>query len=180
MANHNIGKQPPTVQKPEPPQPPPFQRKLQIAPLQMVVIPLLLLIPLLALFGLFGENHASAQGNNQELNVRVDYVSRYRYKMINTMMVEVTNQSGQSPITITVAFDRSYIDGFSEVTFTPSTETITAEAYEVELTEVAAGETRVVEVEMRGEHYWTHKGLVSASGADGEPVEIAVRTTVLP
>lgn len=162
------------------PQPPPFERKLEIARLQLIGIPLLALLPILAIFGVFGESRASAAASNAEIEIVVDYPSRYRYHMTRSMSVVVTNLSQQSPTTITVALDRSYLDQFAQVSSIPSIQKIMADAYIVELSEVETGETHVVDVEMQAEGYWNHRGTISASVAGGEPVTVSVSTTIFP
>jgi hypothetical protein len=162
------------------PQPPPFERKLQIAPLQRIGIPLLALLPLLALFGVFGEGMTSKQASNEEVAIQVDYVSRYRYRMQDTMTVAVTNLSKQPEATLIVTFDRDYLEHFSDISFVPDIKQVTDVAYEVELAGMKSGETRLVNVEMKGEHYWTQDGTVSASLSGGQPVSVAVSTTIFP
>ena len=180
MAKHDKSTSSPPHQESDPPQPPPFQRKLQFHRVQLIGVPLLMILPILGLFGLFGETFSTVQAENEQLAMQVEYATRYRYKMINDMLVTITNLSDQSPVTVTVEFGRSYIDQFSTVTFTPSAERITGEVYEVELKEMEAGATQVVEVELQGERYWHHTGIISASIPGGEPVQLSVGTTIYP
>ena len=81
----------------EVPQPPPFHPRPQFAPLQLIGIPLLALLPILALIGIFGESMSSVQASNAEIALQVDYVSRLRYRMQDALTVAVTNLSQQSP-----------------------------------------------------------------------------------
>ena len=162
------------------PQPPPFERQIQIAPLQLIGIPLLALLPLLALFGVFGESRATEAASNEEIAIEVDYVSRFRYKMVESMTVEVTNLSHQAPATITVAFERDYIVHFSAVTFAPTIKQIMADTYRVELTGVRSGQTQVIDVELQGEHYGRETGNISAAMSGNQPVTVSVSTTVFP
>jgi hypothetical protein len=180
MTNRENLKRPPPAQDPEPPKPPPLQRKLQFHRVQLIGVPLLMVLPVLGLLGFFGETITTVSAANPQLSMQIEYSTRYRYKMINDMNVTITNLTEQAPVTVTVEFDRSYIDQFSTVTFTPSVERITGEVYEVELRELEAGGTQVIEVELQGEKYWHHTGSVSASLPDGEPVQIAVGTTIYP
>jgi hypothetical protein len=130
--------------------------------------------------GVFGESKASARATSEELALQVDYVSRYRYRMQDIMSVAVTNLSQQSPVTVTVTFDRNYVEHFSNIRFVPDVEQVTDNSYEVELTGVESGETRLVNLEMQGEHYWTQEGAVSASLSGGEVITVPVRTTIFP
>ena len=182
MAKRQIGKEQKTEERPDEgvPQPPPFQRNIQIAPLQLIGMPLLALLPILALFGVFGESNTSASAANSDVSLSVDYASRYRYGMQETMAVAVTNLASQSPVTITVAFDRAYLQNFSQLSFLPDASQSTDETYVVDLTNMEEGETRLVTLEMKGDQYWTHDGTVSASISGHEPVSVAVRTTIFP
>lgn len=161
------------------PQPPPFQRKLQIAPLQLIGISLLALLPILALFSVFGESINVKSASNSEISMQVEYVTRYRYRMQDAMSISVTNESPQ-PSTITVSIDRDYINHFSDITFVPEVARVSVDAYEVDLRAVKSHETRLVTVQMQGEHYWTKSGVVSAMLAGGHPVTVEVSTTIFP
>lgn len=161
------------------PQPPHFQRKLQIAPLQLIGISLLALLPILAIFSVFGESLDVKGASNSEISMQVEYVTRYRYRMQDAMSITVTNESPQ-PSTITVSIDRDYINHFSDVTFVPEVERVSVDAYEVDLPAVKSHETRLVTVQMQGEHYWTKTGVVSATLTGGQPVTVEVSTTIFP
>ena len=165
---------------PQPPQPPRFERRLNFRPLQIVGIVYLLILPVLAVLGVFGESFDSVDASGAALEMTVDYPSRFRYKMLNTITVEVHNVSGETLDTVTVSFDASYIDQFSTVTFTPSVETVTGNEYQVELTDIGPDETQVVTVEIQAERYWRHSGTITASPGSGEPVEVEISTTVFP
>ena len=180
MAKRNTETSASPRQEMTPPEPPPFQRKLVIHRDQLIGIPLLMLLPLLGLFGFFGQTFTTERVANAELSMQVEYTTRSRYQTFHDMRVTVTNLSEQSPVTVTVTFDRSYVDQFSNTTFMPSAERLTEQVVEVELTEMETGETQAVEVEFRGEHYWHHTGMISASIAGGEAVQLPVSTTIYP
>ncbi len=167
-------------QTPEPPQPPPIERRIQISKLQKIGIPLLLLLPLLALFRVFGETSATAHAANDVLALQVEYPTRYRYKMISPLIVEVTHLAETDPVTVTVEFSRPYMDRFSNVTFLPDVEAITPDSYRVELPDMAAGEARTIAVEIEARQYWQHSGEVTASLEGEPPVSIPLQTWVFP
>ena len=162
------------------PQPPPFKRKITIAPLQLIGIPILALLPLLALLGVFGESLATVQASNEALALHVEYIARYRYKMDEEMTIDVTKLSSQSPATVTVTIERGYLDNFSDLSITPDVETVTEESYVVRLPEMESGETRVISVRLRGDQRWRHSGVVAASLDDSQPISITVSTIVFP
>lgn len=164
----------------QPPQPPSFRRKLELHREQLIGIPLLMVLPILGMLGVFGETFTQDHAENAQLALEIDYPARERYKMIGNLNVTVTNLTEQAPVTVTVTFDRSYIGGFSTVTFTPSAARITDDVYVVELTELEAGATQRIEVELQGEKYWRHEGKVTAALPAGEPVQLSVSTIVFP
>ena len=151
-----------------------------IHPVQAAGIACILLVPVLALLGLFGESFDRASTTSSDLSLDIEYSTRYRYKMINDLNVLVTNESDQTIPALTVYFSRDYIDQFSTVTFTPPANQLTREMYVVELTGMAAGESRGITVELQGERYGEHRGTVSADGDGLQAVEVKVTTFIFP
>ena len=160
---------------PQPPQPPRIRRRFHLAPWRWLGLGVMLLVPVLALFGLFGERWATAERLSTSLLVQVEYPTRYRYKMLNAITVRVRNRSPQALDTVTVAFDTGYVLRFSTVIFTPSV----SRAFEVPLTNVAPGETRLVTAEIQGEKYGRHEGTVTVT-AGTDSAAIPVHTTIWP
>lgn len=165
---------------PRPPEPPDVDRKLQFYPWQLAGIMLIALVPILALFNVFGEAVETTGATGTSLEVSVMYPARYRYKMIDPVQISVHNISSQSIPTVTVRIDRSYLDSFSNVTLTPSAKTITEDAYEVELTDLKAGETRRVVAEIQAEKYGSHEAVIATVPEGAEPVEVSIETFVFP
>lgn len=135
----------------------------------------LALLPVLALFGVFGDARAETSASSGNLELHVRYPTRFRYKTIDAISVRVTNTSGQALDRIMVRFDEEYISQFSNVVFTPQVK----RPYEVELTSVSPGETRLVFVEIQAENYWRHSGTITA-GAGDESARVNLSTTVFP
>lgn len=160
---------------PRPPQAPDMPRSFRMSRAQWFMIPILLLIPLLALAGVFGEGWQTATDTDNALALRVEFPERYSYKMVNTIRVEVTNQSEQMIDTVSVAFDPTYIARYSGVVFTPSVD----RAYQITLTDVGPRDTRLVTTELQAEQYGRHGGWIRATaGADTARVEI--HTIIFP
>jgi hypothetical protein len=164
----------------QPPQPPPFPRKIQLHRVQLIGMPLLMLIPLLALFGVFGETFATVEEANATLAVEVTYATRYRYKLANPLEVSVHNRSADRLSVVEVRLTKAYIDQFSGVSFTPQPEAITDEFYIIELHDLAPTETRVVSVTLQGEEYWRHTGRVVVSTTGTQPVTLPLVTWIFP
>jgi hypothetical protein len=165
---------------PQPPQPPEIRRRVAFHRTQLIGVPLLAIIPILALFGVFGTSTGEASAESAELQLHISYPTRFRYKVINSLTVEVRNRTGQALPAITVDFDKSYLSQFSGVAFTPSVKTVTGEVYMVELTDVQPNEARTVSVEIQAEEYGGHPGFISATAGDAEGVRATVNTFVFP
>lgn len=164
----------------KPPQPPEIRRRLQFSRLQKVAFPLIFLVPILALAGVFGDSFDAVNAANSQLMVDIEYPTRFRYKMMNPIHASIHNTSGQHLPSVIVNFDRDYIDGFSNVTFTPEVKFITDEAYVLELTELPPGEIRVVLVEIEADKYGRHHGTITAVPGAGESVSVSFDTFVFP
>ncbi|MAS34936.1 MAG: hypothetical protein CL610_13080 [Anaerolineaceae bacterium] len=163
-----------------PPDSPQIKRQLAFYSFQYIGIPLIFLLPLLAVLGVFGESFAVINATSADLALRVDYPTRYRYGLINDMEVIVRNLSDEPIPDLTVSFSVDYINQFAFVTFTPSAELLTGEVYEVELEAVLPGESRRVRVELQAQQYGLHSGTVSVRADSLEPVHVPVSTFVFP
>jgi hypothetical protein len=160
---------------PQPPQPPEVGRSLRLYRYQWVGLPVLGLIVVLALLGVFGNTSGEATARGDALALRVEHPTRFRYKEIAPLRVWVTNGSGRTIDTVRVHFATAYVLAFSNASFTPS---VTA-PFVVELAEVRPGETRLVAGELQAERYGSHEGTVAAVSAS-DSVAVAVETLVFP
>lgn len=162
---------PPALQVPDQP------RRLRFYRFQWVGLPLLFLLPILALLGVFGETRGSADDMGAEIALRVEYPTRYRYKQIHPVEVAVENTSARTLDTVVVAFDPAYVRRFSTPAFIPSP----TEPFEVELLDVRPGEVRRVWAELQGEHYGRHRGTIEAYQAGGtDTTSVSVSTFIFP
>src|SRR5688500_17060478 len=114
------------------PRPPDIERRVILKPLQWLFLGVLLLIPLLALFGVFGPRVATVAACGDGIEVRVQYPSVLRYRLIETLAVEVKNARHVPFERLTVRIDRAFLEHFSEVLFTPEPTRVTDRAYEIE------------------------------------------------
>lgn len=159
----------------EPAELPRLRRRLHFGARQIAGLSVLILIPILALFKVFGEGQASAAGRGGAIAIYVDYPPRIRYGSVETVIALVTNAGGARLDTVTVRFDSSYVARVSEPHFVPPA----TRAFEVELANVAPGEMRRVELAFHTEDYGRHRGLVSAWHA-GDTARVMISTIVLP
>lgn len=143
---------------PAPLQAPDAPRHVLLHGYQWVGIPLLFLVPVLALVGVFGETSEHVEAVGGGLRLEVAYADRYRYKQINPVEAWVENRSGARLDTVVVAFDEAYARQFSTLMFIPSP----VEPFEVELYDLAPGERRLVWAELQAERYGRHTGALRA------------------
>jgi hypothetical protein len=154
---------------------PQIDAKIELSWKQRLGFPILLAIPILALFGIFGETEARTHLTTGPLDVRVTYPTRFRYRQVHALRVTVRNVSANVLDTVSVAFDTAYISRFSGVRFDPATRV----AYTVDLTNVKPSESRLVSVELWGQDYGNHRGsVVARSGSDSAIAHL--KTLVFP
>lgn len=159
----------------EPPELPVLKRRLKLGRWQLLGVAVLVLIPVLSMFKVFGAGQASVTGQAGSIRIEVDYPPRIRHGNTDMVMVLVTNVSGSAMDTITVDFDSSYVGRVLEPRFVPSA----SRALQVDLIGVAPSETRKVQVGFYAEDYGRHVGFVSARHA-GDTARAALATIVFP
>jgi hypothetical protein len=119
---------------------------------QWVGLPMLTLIPVLALFGVFGDRTARITAATPSLGVTVSYPERLRYRQTERLEVAVTNRTSKMVDSVLVSLDSAYLSRFIDVRVIPAP----SAAYEVRLVRVAPGEARLVVVDVTGNRYWRH------------------------
>ncbi len=160
---------------PEPVGPPVTAPRLSLTRKQYLGLPLLAAIPVLTLFGVFGESRHSVRAASAALEMTVRYPSRFRYRQIQSLEVTVRNRSTRALDTVSVSLDTSYITRFSSVRIEPAPR----DAYVVKLPNLQPDESRLVSAELWGEHYGSHGGRIwAAAGTD--TVSSIIRTIVFP
>lgn len=143
--------------------------------MQIVGLGVLTLIPILAIFKVFGDGDASVSGRSATLALTVDYPPRLRYGTAEVLVAEVTNSSAAVMDTLKVIFDSTYVGKLAEARFAPPV----SRAYELDLLNVRPGESRRVELDFYAEQYWSHGGSVLAAHG-GDTARVMVQTFVLP
>lgn len=161
----------PVEQLPDPPAPPDAPRRLRLYRYQWVGVAFLLVLPALAVAGVFGESFRTATASGPGARLEVTYPHRFRYKQLNSIEARVRNTSGARVDTLRLVLDSAFASRFSTVRAIPAFE----RPWEVALTDVAPGETRLVVVEIQGEHYGRHEGSFRLAGTDTVGVPLSVR-----
>lgn len=163
----------------QPPQPPDFERRFQLFTYQKVAIPLLLLIPLLALFGVFGETSATAASHTESLTLEIGYPDRMHSGMGNEVQIQVINTGTQDLATVEVAVPQSYLASFDHLQFTPDVTQITNEAAVIVLHDLTAGSSQFILIRFDGHWVGSHEGEVVVRSESAE-VRAKIRTFVFP
>ena len=163
-------------EEPQPPGAPEIDRKLRVNTWQWIGVPLLLLIPLLGLVGVFGETRDTARVRTAELSVEVEYPTRNRYRMQDDLRLDLTNTAAGPLDTVVVEVDTAYASRFSSVVAIPAFE----RPYVIELTDLEPGETRRVRVQMQGERYGQHGGELRVSAGGADTARVVLRTFIFP
>jgi hypothetical protein len=159
----------------EPPEPPEHDRRLELAWPQLIGVPLIALVPVLAIAGVFGEHWTTRSAESARVGVTVEFPDRLRARPSKAMTVAVQNRSSVLLDTVEVIFDSTYVGRFMEVAFIPEAR----DAYVVTLTDIPAGATSRVHVELASDRVGRHAGRVSVRTRD-DSVAIDVRTIVFP
>lgn len=155
--------------------PPQTRRRIAFTGKQRIGIPLLALIPVLALLGVFGERSTTVQARSASLAASVQYPVRFRYRQTEALQIVVRNISPRVIDTIEVSIDTAYLTRFTGVRLTPEPKT----AFMVQLTGVKPGEQRLVASELQGERYGRHHGRIVVS-TPNDSLVVNVRTLVFP
>lgn len=164
----------------EPPQPPDFKRKFRLYSYQWIGLPLLFLLPVLAVLGVFGGVTETLTDEGSGITIDVEYPPRTRYEVLSKLDVTVTNTSTSPMSTLTVGFERHYIDAFSDTVFLPTVDRLTDTAFEIDLHDVQPGEARRIDVEMKGALVGRFTGSIHASSGDSGSAQVLVSTTIFP
>jgi hypothetical protein len=162
--------------EPCPPPAPDMPRRFRLHNYQKVGLPLLVLVPVLAMGGLFGESTDTTDLVTQTLLVEIDYPTRLRYRTSGEMVIRVTNRSTEALDSLIVTIDPAYLSGFSDVNFIPDVD----RAFAWDLLGLAPGEERRIVIEYSARDYWNRKGRVSVSGVDIDSATLPVTTFVFP
>ena len=160
-----------------PPQPPEGRApRIRLAGIQRVGLPLLALVPLLAIGGLFGEGRAEATATRGPLLVRAHVPTHLRYRQRMTLELSVTNRGTSVVDDLRLRVDSSYLDRFSAVTLAPAA----AADGSVHLGALVPGASTRLVVTFDGEASGAIRGAAIATDAAGDTVRLALRSTVFP
>ena len=159
-----------------PPSPPHIPPKLRMHRSEKFGLPLLFLLPLLAVIGVFGPKTGTAEARSGDVRWTVEHPSVTRYQHDERLIVRVSNR-GPSPVAgVRVAFAPDYIHSFSAVAFDPAS---SEQPYLVDIGDLGAGESRLVSVQLTARDYGRRRGWVELY-ANGERSRADLSTFVFP
>jgi hypothetical protein len=163
-----------------PPEAPHMQRRFHLYGYQYIGLPLLLLIPLLALFGVFGPTMATVEARSDGTVLSVMYPERAHYQAYTRLRVVVRNTGGDVQNAAAVEFERELLDRFSQIVFNPSLSEITDSVYRVDIGQLPSGAERAVTVDLRPEANGPNRGVVTVSAEGRQDVQAEIVIFVLP
>jgi len=175
VSAHSGEREPPRASPIDAPRAPVGAPRWKLTRKQWVGLPALALVPVLALFGVFGERSATITAATPSLGVRVTYPERFRYRQSERLEIAVTNRSTRVLDSVRVSLDTAYLARFEDVRVAPAPRT----PYEVWLAPIAPGETRLVVVELTGKRYWRHAGSLGVAMGD-ERASFRISSLVFP
>lgn len=165
---------------PDPPKAPKTERKLRFHRTQVIGVPLLALIPILALFFAFGTTHERNSMEVGSMEVDVLFPGRFRHKTVAPLQVSVRNH-GDAPLQEAfVSIDKEYLDAFETTGFSPAPIMVTEGAYVFALGEIPAGEARALDGTLQAQRHWRHSGRITVRGDSGDVAELRVVTFAFP
>jgi hypothetical protein len=143
---------------------------------QWIGLPLLLLLPVLAMAGVFGEGRSTQTYTDQLVRFELDYPTRLRARQHSHITVRVERLAGNAADTIRVEFDPAWLDHFTELTIVPEP----ARPWIVELAGLERGDTAVVRVGLEANSHWRRSGRIRLSHAGGATHDVATTTFIFP
>jgi hypothetical protein len=159
-----------------PPQPPDTPRRLRLHLLQWIGVPIIIVLPVLALLGVFGREESLVRASSGDLMLEVHYNSRLRYKQSNPLLVTVTNVSARPLDNITVGCDSAYFSMYDNLKFIPEARN----PYIIPVGTLASGEQFRIRIDGQPEGKGHSTGYITVYTNNGVATSVALETFVFP
>lgn len=156
--------------------PPVYQPRLRFYKFQILLSLPIIAIPVLALWGMFGETIDKIQSTQSPIEVTIEYPKRLRLKQRLPLSVIIKNISNENLEGLNVSFDKKYLDQFSDLSATPAFDSI----YEVRLGALPPADVIEVNLEFQGQKYGSHEGNIRIQPKTGRPQTFHVKSFVFP
>jgi hypothetical protein len=163
----------------KPPQSTEFKRELDFYPFQVIGIPLIFIIPMLALFGVLGETTTILHATGNSIEVSVSYSNRINLQSFDEMEISIRNTSNEAISSLTVSIEKAFLDNFSEISFLVDISEISDEAYVIELLDLEPKEAKIIRFSSRGTVFGSHQGIITVSTGE-DAVRILIETFIFP
>lgn len=151
-------------------------RRIRLHRFQWVGLALLLVPPALALAGALGESWRAELASSGSLAAAIRYPSRFRYKQLNQIEVQLRNLGTGMLDTVWVSLDTALTSRFSTVRSIPPFD----RPFRIPLTQLEPASTRLVLVEIQAERYGSHTGTLTVTGGGPDTLRIPLRILVFP
>ena len=170
---------------PTPPNPPhpPYPREVRLGALEWIGIPLLALLPLLALVGALGPSSDRLALPVPEAGLRLElsYPTRLRHKGDGEMQLLVHNTGPTAQDGLTLNLDQRYLQAFGRVQPLPAPQQLSATALRIALPALPAGDSARVRLMFEADRWGRQPGWLALDRADGTTLaRLDFHTLVLP
>ncbi|MBX3062430.1 MAG: hypothetical protein KF726_05610 [Anaerolineae bacterium] len=164
----------------QPEQPVPIKRHFELYPIQMIGIPIMLLVVLLACFGVLTSAQTEVVAASSTFRVKLTYPERTRYGSEADFVVAVENLTEQPLALVTVRIDSSYVDAFEIRHIAPQQLQFSAGGLELLFADIPPSETRMIQLELQGEYIGDVSSTISAFSSDSGSAQTTIHTLILP
>lgn len=157
-----------------PPAPPRIPHRIRLSRLQWAGVPLLALVPALAVAGVFDDRSVVVEREVGALSVRAELPQGVRQNRSGIVEIELAND-GDVPASAEVAISPEYLDACIEIDMTPAPH----RAWASRVDAIAPGQRARVRLEFQGERAGLHQGVIRVHEGRDE-IRIPLRTFVFP
>lgn len=157
-----------------------MDRKWQFHRLQMIGVPLLLSIPVVALTGQLGGARERREVHEDGVVVALEYSTRDHFEDWSRLELTVRNASPTELPEVRAEFTRGLVDAFARPQFQPPLVRIDDLSYVVALGPIAAGAARTVVLDYQPAAFGRLSGAVHVRAGDRELAQLPVALVVLP
>jgi hypothetical protein len=159
----------------EPQEAPELPRRVHLYGAQWIGLPLLFILPVLALLGVFGEAREEVRAAAGGLELTVDHPSRLRAGQPTELTVRLRNLADRRLDSVSVRWDTAYLHRFARLDLLPGQEGDPPGTVALE-----PGAEWTVRLELEGGALWSHRGSVAATVRESEVARVRVGTFVFP
>jgi hypothetical protein len=161
----------------------PYPRVVRLGPLEWIGVPLLALLPVLALLGVLGPSNAeqAVAVPASDLLVELSYPSRLRHKGDGEMRVLVHNTGSAPRRGLLLGLDQNYLERFGRVQSLPPSQSMVSGALRIALPPLAGGESASVRLMLEAGDWGRLPGWIELGDERGTALtRMEFRTLVLP